>query len=164
MDWNLIAKEVIGWAIPVILSGVLAIYFAPLRNALKKGKEIESQEEWDAHAANLRERVEALEKDDQTYTKKLDDLIVLVGDNQTAMKTYMKQMDAKNTEVFIQIYQRDLIVDGKQYIANQKITPHQLANYEKRFAQYKKWGGNGDVDPWIAEIRRLPVAYPKTNT
>lgn len=90
MDWNLIAKEVIGWAIPVILSGALAIYFAPLRNALKKGKEIESQEEWDAHAANLRERVEALEKDDQTYTKKLDDLIVLVGDNQTAMKTYME--------------------------------------------------------------------------
>ena len=160
MDWNLIIKEVIGWAIPLILSGAVAIYLAPLRKALIKGKAVESQEEWDSHASDLRKRVEALEKDDKDYTQKLDSLITLVGTNQTTLTTRMEEIDKKNTEVFTQIYQRDLNVDGKQYIQNEKITPAQLANYEKRFAQYKKWGGNGDVDPWIAKIRRLPIEYP----
>jgi hypothetical protein len=68
MDWNLIIKEVIGWAIPLILSGAVAIYLAPLRKALIKGKAVESQEEWDSHASDLRKRVEALEKDDKAYT------------------------------------------------------------------------------------------------
>ena len=36
-------------------------------------------------------------------------------------------MDAKNTAAFLQIYQRDLIVDGKMYIEHKRITPQQLA-------------------------------------
>lgn len=160
MDWTLIIKEVIGWAIPVILTGAVAVYLAPLRNALKKGKDVESQEEWDNHSEALRGRVETLEKHDKEYMKKLDDLIVLVGENQKEVTRHFEEFDKKNTQAFIQIYQRDLIVDGKEYIAAKKITPMQLANYEKRFKQYKAWGGNGDVDPWIAKIRQLPVEYP----
>lgn len=160
MDWTLIIKEVIGWAIPVILTGAVAIYLAPLRNALKKGKDVESQEEWDSHSAALRGRVETLEKHDKEYMTKLDKLIKSVETYQQTMDTLLKETDKKNTQVFVQIYQRDLIVDGKEYIHAKKITPMQLANYEKRFKQYKAWGGNGDVDPWIAKIRQLPVEYP----
>ena len=52
-------------------------------------------------------------------------------------------MDAKNTAAFLQIYQRDLIVDGKMYIEHKRITPQQLANYEKRYKQYKDWAETG---------------------
>lgn len=160
MDWALILKEVIGWAIPFILTGAVAIYLAPLRNALKKGQDIQGQEQWDKYSESLRARVVILEKDDKEYTKKLGDLIQLVNDNQTQVKNMFEAADKKNTQAFIQIYQRDLIVDGKEYIQAKKITPMQLANYEKRFKQYKAWGGNGDVDPWIKKIRELPVEYP----
>ena len=66
----------------------------------------------------------------------------------------------KNTKAFIDIYQRDLIVDGKSYIDHGFITPNQLANYKKRYRQYKDWGGNGDVEPWMDKIVKLEVRYP----
>ena len=95
MDWALILKEVIGWAIPFILTGAVAIYLAPLRNALKKGQDIQGQEQWDKYSESLRARVVILEKDDKEYTKKLDDLIQIVNDNQTYVKNMFEATDKK---------------------------------------------------------------------
>jgi hypothetical protein len=45
----------------------------------------------------------------------------------------MDLLEQKNTDAFIQIYQRDLIVDGKTYLANKTWTPQQKANFKKRY-------------------------------
>jgi hypothetical protein len=45
----------------------------------------------------------------------------------------MDLLEQKNTDAFIQIYQRDLIVDGKSYLANKMWTPQQKANFKKRY-------------------------------
>ena len=178
MDWLFVLKEVLGWAIPLICAGVLAMAVKPLKaaqNAQARGQELIDQEEWmkfakptiDAFDKRLNEleghhtsdeqklegRIDLLEQQDKNIDQKLDLIL-----------TTVQNSDIKNTKAFIDIYQRDLIVDGKTYIEHQCITPHQLANYEKRYQQYKALGGNGDVEPWIKKIRELEVYYPTINS
>lgn len=174
MDWLFVLKEVLGWAIPLICAGVLAMAVKPLKaaqNAQARGQEILDQEEWvrlskptldkitarietlenhhDDDKEQLKTRIEVLEQHDDSVNEKLDLILATVQNS-----------DIKNTKAFIDIYQRDLIVDGKMYIEHKCITPHQLSNYEKRYKQYKDLGGNGDVEPWIKKIRELEVYYP----
>ena len=74
--------------------------------------------------------------------------------------TTVQNSDIKNTKAFIDIYQRDLIVDGKSNIDHGFITPNQLAKYKKRYRLYKDWGGYGDVEPWKEKIKKLEVRFP----
>ena len=184
MDWLFVLKEVLGWAIPLLCAGIMAVVLIPFKKAEKarnKGQEIIDQEEWDRHAVKLTQRIEnleihhdddkqGLEKEvqelkvhDSAVDDKLAQILELLKNNAESSKQRWAEMDAKNTAAFLQIYQRDLIVDGKMYIEHKRITPQQLANYEKRYKQYKDWGGNGDVEPWIKKIRELPIYYPTIN-
>lgn len=184
MDWLFVMKEVLGWAIPLLCAGIMAIVLIPFKKAEKarnKGQEIIDQEEWDRHATVLVKRVEKLEthhdkdncalekeiqllkKHDEEVDSKLTQILDILKANAEISEEHLNAIDAKNTMAFQQIYQRDLIVDGKSYIEHKRITPQQLANYEKRYKQYKDWGGNGDVEPWIKKIRELPIYYPTVN-
>jgi hypothetical protein len=70
----------------------------------------------------LEQRIAVLEQKDKEIKRTLDLIL-----------TTVQNSDIKNTKAFIDIYQRDLIVDGKTYIEHGFITPHQLANYKKRY-------------------------------
>lgn len=174
MDWLFVLKEVLGWAIPLICAGVLAMAVKPLKaaqNAQARGQEVIDQEEWMKFAKptidEFSKRLDALENHHESDEKKLEERIEIleqhddsINDKLDLILTTVQNSDMKNTKAFIDIYQRDLIVDGKMYIEHQSITPHQLSNYEKRYKQYKDLGGNGDVEPWIKKIRELEVYYP----
>lgn len=181
MDWLFILEKVVSWAIPVICAAVVAKAAIPwnkAKTAQERGQELIDQEHWDSCSTKLVERIEALEQThshdktdvyeavrqlqshDTVVDGKLQEILDVLKANAVASEGSLKAMDAKNTAAFIQIYQRDLIVDGKTYIENKCITPQQLSNYEKRYRQYKDWGGNGDVELWIKKIRELPVHYP----
>lgn len=176
-----ILKEVISWAIPIICTGIMAYILIPFKKAQKqkdKGKELMEQEEWDSHSGGLVKKIDNIKQDqqkdkddimneimklqahDKQIDKILSEILVAVKQNNSEISTKFEDMDKKNTAAFIQIYQRDLIIDGKDYLARGFITPQQLSNYEKRYKQYKDWGGNGDVEVWIGRIRQLPVRYP----
>lgn len=184
MDWLFVLEKVLSWAIPVICAGVMASALAPWKKAKKaqeRGQELIDQEKWNSQAGaligriekleehhdcdkdRLVQEVEALKQHDVLIDDKLGEILDLLKTNAQNSKERFDAMDAKNTAAFLQIYQRDLIVDGKSYIEHKCITPQQLANYEKRYKQYKDWGGNGDVEPWIKKIRELPVHYPVIN-
>lgn len=184
MDWLFVLEKVLSWAIPVICAGVMAWALAPLKKAKKaqeRGQELIDQETWDNRSKGLVERIEKLENHhdqdvshleqeatdlkthDADIDSKLAEILSLLKNNAQMSKERFDAMDEKNTAAFLQIYQRDLIVDGKTYINYKRITPQQLANYEKRYKQYKDWGGNGDVEPWIKKIRELPIYYPTVN-
>lgn len=160
MTWSLILTEALKWLIPIVLTAIVTYYLKPVRDTYKKGQREEKKEAWEELAQNLTERVEKLENKENGLDAKLDEVLTVVNRNHNEIKQDLKNVEDKNTAAFIQIYQRGLIIDGKEYINNKFITPMQLTNYEKRFAQYKKWGGNGDVDPWIKIIRELPIHYP----
>lgn len=181
MDWLFIIEKVVSWAIPLICTAIVAKIAIPLnkaKTAQERGQELIDQEHWDAHSQKIVERIETLENThandkhavydavrqlqmhDDLVDDKLQEILDVLKANAIASEGSFKAMDAKNTAAFIQIYQRDLIVDGKTYIENKCITPQQLSNYEKRYRQYKDWGGNGDVELWIKKIRELPINYP----
>lgn len=181
MDWIFVLKEVLGWGIPILCTAIMAWTVAPLKKAKQiqeKGQEIIDQEKWNAQSAGLVKRIEAIEQNhngdkkdvykevdelkehDHFIDEKLAEIVNLLKISAENSERRFDAMDEKNTAAFLQIYQRDLIVDGKSYIEHKCITPHQLANYEKRYKQYKDWGGNGDVEPWIKKIRELPIYYP----
>lgn len=181
MDWIFVLKEVLGWAIPLLCAAIMAKTLAPLKKAKtaqERGQELIDQETWDNRSKGLVDRIEKLEEHhnqdvihleqeatdlrthDTDIDSKLAEILSLLKASTEANQKRFDAMDEKNTAAFLQIYQRDLIVDGKSYIQYKRITPQQLANYEKRYKQYKDWGGNGDVEPWIKKIRELPIYYP----
>ena len=184
MDWFFVLEKVVSWAIPIICTAIVAKIAIPLNKAKaaqERGQELIDQEIFDARSVKIIRRIEKLEgthqhdksdvydeveklkQHDQVIDDKLAEILAVLKTNAEASAARSKAIDEKNTAAFIQIYQRDLIVDGKTYIEHQRITPQQLANYEKRYEQYKAWGGNGDVEPWIKKIRELPIYYPVIN-
>lgn len=184
MSWLFVLEKVVGWAIPVICAAVMAWALVPLKKAKQaqeRGQALIEQEAWDkcakdtnAHINKVEENhkhdtemlikeIKELKEHDTVVSERLETIINMITTNAKRGEERYANMDAKNTAAFIQIYQRDLIVDGKRYIENKCITPQQLANFEKRYKQYKEWGGNGDVEPWIKKIRELPVHYPVIN-
>jgi hypothetical protein len=38
VDWLFVVKEVLGWLIPIVLTGFVAFYITPVRKALKRGQ------------------------------------------------------------------------------------------------------------------------------
>ena len=187
MDILFILKEVISWLIPIVGTAIMAILVKPALKAQKRGQELIEQEEWDTRSQKLVDRIDGIEKglkeDKAEIIAKIESLscggvdekardmlstilIQLQANNEEHHKRFdelelrNRSMDDKNTQAFIQIYQRDLIVDGKTYIDNGFWTPNQKANFEKRYKQYKEWGGNGDIEPWYERLQRLPIHFP----
>lgn len=180
---DLILEKVISWGVPVICLAVVTHLIKPFIKTHKKGQEIEDQEEWDnrsakmkndlesritalenhhcADASELEGKIQALENKENTTQLLLETILREIKNNNTQFHDRLDSLEAKNTDAFIQIYQRDLIVDGKSYLANKMWTPQQKANFKKRYDQYKAWGGNGDIEPWIERLNRLPVVYPE---
>lgn len=180
---ELILEKVISWGIPVLCMGIITYLVKPFVKTHKRGQELEEQEEWDNRSAKMKDdfdkRLEALEKHhcadtseienkiqilenrEQTTQILLEKILKEVQSNNSQFHGRMDLLEQKNTDAFIQIYQRDLIVDGKSYLANKMWTPQQKANFKKRYDQYKAWGGNGDIEPWIERLNRLPVVYPE---
>lgn len=180
---ELILEKIISWGVPVICIAVVTYLIKPFLKTHKKGQEIEDQEEWDNHSSKMKtalegqistlenkhdedtsdlsKRIQVLENRDQTTQILLETILAEVKGNNTEFQNSFQAMDKKNTEAFVQIYQRDLIVDGKTYINNKKWTPNQKSNFKKRYEQYKAWGGNGDMEPWIEKLNRLPIEYPE---
>lgn len=179
MDWMFIIEKVISWGVPLVCAGLITIFIKPQIKAHKRGQEILDQEEWDGHSKKLVERIETLEKersaDKEEIIQKIESMhcndssihnslaIILqkLDESKKERNGLLKEMDEKNTAAFIQIYQRDLIVDGKTYLAEKYWTPHQKANFFQRYKQYKSWGGNGDIEPWIEKLNKLPIHYPE---
>ena len=167
MDWLFVAKEVLGWLIPIVLTGLVAVYVTPFRRALKRGQQELQKEEWNELSKPLTHNLEEMKECHSEDKKELERRIAALEQKDEEIKrtldlilTTVQNSDMKNTKAFIDIYQRDLIVDGKSYIEHGFITPNQLANYKKRYRQYKDWGGNGDVEPGMDTIVKLEVRYP----
>lgn len=179
MDWLFILEKVISWGIPLLCTALMAKFITPRVKAQERGQELLEQEEWDEHSKKLVERIEKIEKghtaDKEEIIQKIENMhcgdavihdalaniITKLDENKSNTYTKLEEMDKKNTRAFIQIYQRDLIVDGKTYIAAKYWTPNQKANFFQRYKQYKDWGGNGDVEPWIEKLKTLPIRYPE---
>lgn len=182
MDWLLILEKVFSWAIPVICTAIVAWIGIPAKKAMlaqQKGQDIINQETWDSRATKIKSEIEDIKKNhtldkteilteinslkdsDKTTNEALNKILETIEAHHVEDQKRLDDIDAKNTTAFKDIYQRDLIVDGKTYIRYKRITPQQLANYEKRYEQYKALGGNGDVEIWIKKIRTLPVYYPE---
>ena len=167
MDWLFVAKEVFGWLIPIVLTGFVAVYITPFRRALKRGQQELQKEEWKELSKPLTNDLKEMQECHSEDKKELEQRIATLEQRDEEIKhrldlilTTVQNSDIKNTKAFIDIYQRDLIVDGKTYIEHGFITPHQLANYKKRYDQYKALGGNGDVEPWMEKIKKLEVRFP----
>lgn len=185
MDWLFVLEKVISWGIPVLCTAILARIAGPVKKAQEaqsKGQAVMDQEDWDEKATELRAevakikethtfdkaeiiaKIDDLKAHDEEFKETLNQILLTLQENHQRDNARLDDIDAKNTAAFVQIYQRDLIVDGKNYIRHERITPQQLANYEKRYAQYKAWGGNGDVEIWIKKIRSLPIYFPNIQT
>lgn len=178
MSWMLILEKVISWGVPVICTALVAIFVKPHMKAQKKGQEILDQEEWDSRSVKLVERMDSIEQNHAQDKKEIIEKIESLKEGDKAIEEILSNilqkldtnnqqnherfdaMDQKNTDAFIQIYQRDLIVDGKTYLNAKFWTPHQKANFFQRYRQYKTWGGNGDIEPWIEKLNKLPIHYP----
>lgn len=147
MDWLFILEKVISWGIPLLCTALMAKFITPRVKAQERGQELLEQEEWDEHSKKLVERIEKIEKghtaDKEEIIQKIEsmhcgdtavhdalaNIITKLDENKSNTYTKLEEMDKKNTRAFIQIYQRDLIVDGKTYIAAKYWTPNQKANF-----------------------------------
>ena len=180
---ELILEKVISWGVPVLCVAIVTYLVKPFIKTHKKGQELEEQEEWDNRSAKMKDdfdsRLSALESHHCEDTSELENKIKAIEQKEDTTQELLKQIlkniqqnnkefhdridtfEKKNTDAFVQIYQRDLIVDGKTYLNNKKWTPNQKSNFKKRYNQYKAWGGNGDIEPWIEKLNRLPVEYPE---
>ena len=69
------------------------------------------------------EKIQALENKENTTQLLLEAILKEIKNNNTQFHDRLDSLETKNTEAFIQIYQRDLIVDGKSYLANKMWTP-----------------------------------------
>lgn len=179
MDWLFIIEKVISWGIPLVCTALMAKFVMPHVKAQERGQELLEQEEWDERSQKLVERIENIEKgriaDKEEIIQKIEsmhcndgsihdgltNILAKLDENKHNTYTKLEEIDAKNTHAFIQIYQRDLIVDGKTYLGAKYWTPHQKANFFQRYKQYKAWGGNGDIEPWIEKLNTLPIRYPE---
>lgn len=138
------------WLIPFVCAGLFTLIIVPFWNKYKKGKAVTDQSEWDEHSKSIQRQIDNLHAETQLLSKRLDflqkDVIEKIDENTKGIR-----------EAMIQQQLRGLIIDGKTYLRHQKITIDQLADYNDRFATYKRLGGNGHADVWVQKIRELPV-------
>lgn len=145
-----ILEYILKWLIPFVCAGAFTLIVVPQWNKFKKGNAAVAQEDWNSHASTIYEQIDLLKQKDKMLEDKIDyiqnDLMVKLQADISIIKESMKQNQL-----------RDLIVDGKHYLAHGEITIDQLTNYNDRFQVYKSLGGNGHADIWVKKVRELPI-------
>jgi hypothetical protein len=75
MDWFFVAKEVLGWLIPIVLTGFVAVYITPFRKALKRGQQELQKEEWKELSKPLTHNLEEMKECHSEDKKELEQRI-----------------------------------------------------------------------------------------